>query len=48
MPELAKLYGMKDHTSVSHTMKAIEKLLNEDANFKLKIDELSNKITSHE
>lgn len=48
MPELAKFYGMKDHTSVSHTMKAIEKLLNEDANFKLKIDELSNKITSHE
>ncbi len=46
MPELAKFYGMKDHTSVSHTMKAIEKLLKEDADFRLKIDELSNKITS--
>ena len=48
MPELAKFYGMKDHTSVSHTMKAIEKLLNEDANFKLKINELTNKITSND
>lgn len=47
MPELAKYYGMKDHTSVSHTMKAIQKLLKEDAEFKLKIDELSNKITAN-
>lgn len=47
MPELAKYYGMKDHTSVSHTMKAIQKLLKEDTEFKLKIDELSNKITAN-
>lgn len=48
MPELAKYYGMKDHTSVSHTMKAIQKLIKEDAEFRIKIEELSNKITSSE
>lgn len=46
MPELAKFYGMNDHTSVSHTMKAIQNLINEDANFKLRIEELSNKVTT--
>ncbi len=46
MPELAKYYGMKDHTSVSHTMKAISKLMKEETDFKLKIDELTNKITA--
>jgi len=47
MPELAKYYGMKDHTSVSHTMKAIGKLIKEDAEFRIKIEELSNKITTN-
>lgn len=48
MPELAKIFGMKDHTSVSHTMKAISKLMQEDHDFKLKISEFTNKITSND
>ncbi|NOQ31322.1 MAG: chromosomal replication initiator protein DnaA [Helicobacteraceae bacterium] len=45
MPQLALYFGMKDHTAVSHTMKTINKLLESDADFKLKIDELKNKIS---
>ena len=44
MPELAKYFGMKDHTAVSHTMKKINELLKNDEDFKVKIDELTNKI----
>ncbi len=46
MPELAKFFGMKDHTAISHTMKKINELIKNDEDFRLKIDELSNKITS--
>ena len=46
MPELAKYFGMKDHTAVSHTMKKINELLKNDEDFKVKIDELTNKITT--
>lgn len=44
MPALAQFFGMKDHTSVSHAMKKIKEMLESDADFKLKIDELSHKI----
>ena len=46
MPQLAQYFGMKDHTTISHTMKKINELLKSDENFKLKIDELSNKISA--
>ena len=46
MPQLAKYFGMKDHTAVSHTMKKIQELLKNDEDFKVKIEELNNKITS--
>ena len=46
MPQLAQYFGMKDHTTISHTMKKIGELLKTDENFKLKIDELNNKISS--
>ncbi len=46
MPALAQYFGMKDHTAVSHNMKKINELINENENFKLKIDELQNTITS--
>lgn len=45
MPQLAQYFGMKDHTTISHTMKKINELLKSDENFKVKIDELNNKIT---
>jgi chromosomal replication initiator protein len=46
MPQLAQYYGMKDHTAVSHTMKKIQQMLKEDEDFKVKIEELTHKITT--
>lgn len=46
MPQLAQYFGMKDHTAISHTIKKINALIKEDEDFRLKIDELSNKITA--
>ena len=46
MPQLAQYFGMKDHTAISHTLKKINDLINDDEDFKVKIDELSNKITN--
>lgn len=46
MPQLAQYFGMKDHTAISHTLKKINELIENDEDFKVKIDELSNKLTS--
>ncbi len=46
MPQLAQYFGMKDHTAISHTLKKINFLLENDEDFKVKIEELTNKITS--
>lgn len=46
MPQLAQFFGMKDHTAISHTMRKIEGLIKNDENFRLKIEELKNKITT--
>jgi chromosomal replication initiator protein len=47
MPQLAQYFGMKDHTAISHTIKKINELIQNDEDFKTKIDELTNKITSN-
>ena len=47
MPQLAKYFGMKDHTAISHTLKKINELMQNDEDFKLKISELTNKITTN-
>ena len=46
MPQLAQYFGMKDHTAISHTIKKINDLIKEDEDFRVKIEELTNKITS--
>jgi len=46
MPQLAQYFGMKDHTAISHTLKKINELMQNDEDFKVKIAELTNKITS--
>ena len=46
MPQLAKYFGMKDHTAISHTLKKIGELIENDEDFKIKIEELTNKITT--
>ena len=46
MPQLALYFGMKDHTAISHTLKKINSLMENDEDFNTKIKELTNKITS--
>jgi chromosomal replication initiator protein len=46
MPQIAVYFNMKDHTAVSHAMKKINELIENDENFKVLLEELSNKITS--
>jgi chromosomal replication initiator protein len=46
MPQLAQYFGMKDHTAISHTIKKINELIENDEDFKTKIEELTNKITT--
>ncbi|WP_458700527.1 chromosomal replication initiator protein DnaA [Sulfurospirillum sp. 1307] len=44
MPSLASFFGMKDHTAVSHNMKKINELIETNETFRLKVDELKNKV----
>ena len=46
MPQIAIHFNMRDHTAVSHAMKKIKELIDADENFKVLIEELSNKIKS--
>jgi chromosomal replication initiator protein len=49
MPQIAVyfgMFGMKDHTTVSHAIKKILELAKVDKNFKELIDRLSTKINS--
>ena len=48
MPSLANFFGMKDHTAVSHNMKKINEIIQNDENFKVRIDELKNMILTKE
>ncbi|SFV64831.1 Chromosomal replication initiator protein DnaA [hydrothermal vent metagenome] len=47
MPQIALYFGMKDHTAISHTMKKINEIIENDSNFKIQLEELSNKINSN-
>ncbi len=44
MPQIAIHFGMKDHSAISHAMKKIEDILEEDENFKVLIEEMQSKI----
>ncbi len=46
MPQLAQYFGMKDHTAISHTIKKINNFIKDDEDFRVKIEELTNKITA--
>ncbi len=43
-PIIAKYFGLKDHSAVSHAIKSFNKKLKDDSNFRIKIEELKNKI----
>ncbi|MDR0665208.1 MAG: chromosomal replication initiator protein DnaA [Helicobacteraceae bacterium] len=45
MPLIAEYFGMKDHSAVSHAYRVITQIIENDADFKLKIDALAGKIT---
>jgi chromosomal replication initiator protein len=44
MPDIAKFLGMKDHSSISKSIAAANKQIEQDENFKLIIENLKNKI----
>tara|TARA_B100001121_G_scaffold309262_1_gene335567 strand:+ start:217 stop:1632 length:1416 start_codon:yes stop_codon:yes gene_type:complete len=44
LPEIGRCFANRDHTTVIHSVKTIEKLRKEDAELNLKIDTLKNKI----
>ncbi|MDX1808717.1 MAG: chromosomal replication initiator protein DnaA [Sulfurospirillaceae bacterium] len=44
MPSLASYFGMKDHTAVSHNMKKINEIIETNESFRLRVEELKNKI----
>jgi chromosomal replication initiator protein len=44
MPQIALYFGMKDHSAISHAMKKIDEIIDKDENFKVLLEELSNKI----
>ncbi len=44
MPQIAKFFGMKDHSAISHAMKKIEEIIESDENLKVLIEEISNAI----
>ncbi len=46
MPQIALYFGMKDHTAISHTMKKINEIIDNDENFKVQLEELSNKVNT--
>jgi chromosomal replication initiator protein len=47
MPQIAVYFGMKDHTAVSHAMKKVKEIIEEDQSFKVLLEELSNKINKN-
>lgn len=47
MPQIALYFGMKDHTAISHTMKKINEIIENDENFKVQLEELSNKVNTY-
>lgn len=48
MPQIAMFFGMKDHTAISHAMRKINEIIDNDENFKVLLEELSNKINTKE
>lgn len=46
MPQIALYFGMKDHTAISHAMKKINEMIENDENLKVFLEEISNKINS--
>jgi len=48
MPDIAKFLGMKDHSSVSKNISKANELIEKDEDFRLKLENLKNKIINKE
>ena len=48
MPQIAVYFGMKDHTAISYNMKKITEAIKKDEDFRILLEELSNKIGNRE
>ena len=46
MPSLASYFDMKDHSAVSYNIKKINELLETNENFKVKVEEIKNRVLS--
>ena len=46
MSQIALYFGMKDYTTISHTIKKIHEIMDDNAAFKVQLEELSNKVES--
>lgn len=46
MPDIARFLGMKDHSSVSKNISKANELIEKDENFRLKLENLKNKLIS--
>lgn len=44
MPAIANFFGLKDHSAVSHNVKKINELMEDDNFLKIRVEELENKI----
>jgi len=47
MPQIAIYFGMKNHSAISHSIKKINEIIKQDENFRVLLEELSNKIGSN-
>ena len=48
MPQIAQFFNMKDHSAVSHSIKKINELIEANEYFKVRVEELKNKILTKE
>jgi len=48
MPQIAQFFNMKDHSAVSHSIKKIKELIETNEYFKVRVEELKNKILTKE
>jgi len=48
MPQIASYFNMKDHSAVSHNIKKINELIENNEYFKIRVEELKNKISTKE
>ena len=44
MPQIAVYFGMKDHSAISHAMKKIESIIEENENLRILIEEIQGKV----